>query len=263
MALADKIRMLRDLCSVPTGDPELARSQVQALSHQMPLLFAILIINSIALALTHARTAPLPLTTLFPALLTIACFIRTTQWLRARKLHMTGAQAIRRLQITMRVVPVLGMSFTFWALSLYPYGDAYARCHVAFYMAYTAMGCIFCLMHLRGAALMLMVVVLLPFTAFFLLTGNLVIQAIALNLLLVSFVMVILLLRNYADFTALILSKRELQARRSKRRPCRKKTAGWPISMRSPACRTAAASSQRWMNCSNPPGGTRHACSWR
>ena len=53
-----------------------------------------------------------------------------------------------------------------WALSLFPYGGAYAQCHVAFYTAYTTMGCIICLMHLRAAALVLMTVVLVPFTVY-------------------------------------------------------------------------------------------------
>ncbi len=215
MASLSRLGMLRDLFTLPTGDPELLESQARALSRQIPLLYAILTINAVALAWTHAHTAPPALTVIAPALLTCACLVRAVFWLRQTKRSMSGDQAIRRLRMTMRLVPLLGILFTSWALSLYPYGDAYAQCHVAFYMAYTAMGCIFCLMHLRGAALALMMVVLVPFTIYFCIIGNFVLRAIALNLLLVSFVMVLLLLRHYADFADLIVSKRELLERQA------------------------------------------------
>jgi diguanylate cyclase (GGDEF)-like protein len=215
VATLSRLGMLRGLMALPTGDPDLLESQARALSRQIPLLYAILTINAVALAFTHAHTAPLALTVVVPVLLFCACLVRAVSWLRQSKHAMTSAQAVRRLKVTMGLAPVLGLGFTAWSLSLYPYGDAYAQCHVAFYMAYTAMGCIFCLMHLRSAALVLMGVVLVPFTMFFCIFGNFVMKAIALNLLLVSAVMVLLLLRNYADFADLIVSKRELLARQA------------------------------------------------
>ena len=62
-----------------------------------------------------------------------------------------------------RSVPAgaLGAGFTLWAFSLFPYGDAFAQSHVVFYMAITAIGCVFCLMHMRAAAFLLIAFVLL------------------------------------------------------------------------------------------------------
>jgi len=111
------------------------------------------------------------------------------------------------------MVPLMGVAFTFWALSLFPYGDAAAQCEVAFYIAATEISGIFCLRHLRGAALLLTCIVLPPFTLFFLTTGRLVLVAMAVNMLLVRAGVLHVMLRNYSDFTALILSQRELIAR--------------------------------------------------
>jgi diguanylate cyclase (GGDEF)-like protein len=201
---------LRSLFSVPTDNPELARSQLAAFSKQIPLLYFILLANSIAVSATHFDTAPVYLTVHAPALLSIVCLIRLIAWHRTRWTEINGADAVRRLRTTTRLVAILGVSFTLWALSLYRYGDAYAQGHVAFYMAITVIGCIFCLMHLRPAALLLTLIVTIPFTVFFALTGNMVFVAISLNILLVAMAMVFILFTYYRDFANLIESKKEL-----------------------------------------------------
>ena len=45
------------------------------------------------------------------------------------------------------------MLFLISGVSLLPYGDAYAQGQVVFFLAITVIGCIFCLMHVRPAAL--------------------------------------------------------------------------------------------------------------
>jgi diguanylate cyclase (GGDEF)-like protein len=114
------------------------------------------------------------------------------------------------LRTTTLLVAVLGAAFTAWALSLFPYGDAYAQGHVAFYMSITVIGCIFCLMHLRSAALMLTLIVTVPFTVFFSLTGNPAFVAISMNILLVSVAMIFILFTYYRDFANLIESQKAL-----------------------------------------------------
>jgi diguanylate cyclase (GGDEF)-like protein len=204
------VSSIRSLFSVPTDNPELARSQLAAFSKQIPLLYFILLANSIAVAATHFDTAPVYLTVHVPALLSIVCLFRLIAWHRTRRAEIDGTEAVRRLRTTTRLVAILGVSFTLWALSLYRYGDAYAQGHVAFYMAITVIGCIFCLMHLRPAALLLTLIVTIPFTIFFALTGNMVFVAISLNILLVAMAMVFILFTYYRDFANLIESKKEL-----------------------------------------------------
>jgi diguanylate cyclase (GGDEF)-like protein len=207
------VRSIRSLFSVPTDNPELARSQLAAFSKQIPLLYFILLANSIAVSATHFETAPVYLTVYVPALLSIVCLVRLIAWHRTRWAEIDGAEAVRRLRTTNRLVAILGVSFTLWALSLYRYGDAYAQSHIAFYMALTVIGCIFCLMHLRPAALLLTLIVTIPFTVFFTLTGNIVFVAISMNILLVAIAMIFILFTYYRDFANLIESKKELVAK--------------------------------------------------
>jgi diguanylate cyclase (GGDEF)-like protein len=208
-------RLLRALLAVPTDNPELTRSQLMAFSKQIPLLYVMLMANTIAVAATHVGSAPPLLAIYLPALLCSGCIFRLVAWLSTRGRSVSDAQVVARLRTTTRLVVVLGGAFTLWAFSLYPYGDAYAQGHVAFYMSITVIGCIFCLMHLRPAALLLTTIVIVPFTLFFATTGKPVFLAIALNLLLVSMVMIVILFTYYRDFADLIESQRQLVARQA------------------------------------------------
>ena len=212
MALALKTRLgsLLTVFAVPIDNPELARSQIRAFSKQIPLLYAILMVNALWLAATHERAAPALLTIVIPLCLCVLCLVRGIHWWRLDVVSLSCRQAVRKLRMTMYFVIVLSMAFTAWSLSLYPYGDAYAKCHVAFYMSITLISCILCLMHLRGAALLLTAIVVTPFTIFFICTGNLVLIAIAMNLILVTCGLIAIMLRNYDDFAGLIRSRKIL-----------------------------------------------------
>ena len=198
-----------------TTELELARSQFAAFSRQLPVLYGILMLNSIALAATHAAVAPPLLAIGFPALLCAACAARMWFWLRQSGRRLSGRQAHRQLRVTLALVIGLGICFTAWSLSLYPYGDEYAKFHVAFYMSITLISCVFCLTHLLAAALALTAIVVIPFVVFFSLTGHLVLTAIALNLALVCCGMIFVLMRNYRDFAALITSQIEVRSRQA------------------------------------------------
>jgi diguanylate cyclase (GGDEF)-like protein len=164
----------------------------------------------VALATTHARVAPPLLTMVIPLILCGACCRRLIYWRRLNVARLDPEQTIKKLRTTMYLVALLGAAFTAWSLCLFPYGGPYARCHVAYYMSITVISCILCLMHLRGAALALTGIVLIPFTIFFMLTGNLVLIAIAVNMILVTVGLIIIMFRNYDDFSGLIRSRKVL-----------------------------------------------------
>jgi diguanylate cyclase (GGDEF)-like protein len=191
----------------------LMRSQFEAFSRQLPLLYFTLMVNSIAVAYTHVQSAPAVMSKIIPAVLCAGCMLRLSVWARRRALGMvlTDGQIAVRMRNTVVLVVLFGLAFTFWGLSLYPYGGPYERTHVAFYMSITVIACIFCLMHMRMAALLLTAIVLGPFVVFFSMTGNPVLLAIAMNAMLVSIAMVKVLLTYYRDFSDLVNAKKVLE----------------------------------------------------
>jgi diguanylate cyclase (GGDEF)-like protein len=208
---AARLKALLAWLAPPTHDPALALAQLGVLARQIPLLFIILNATALILAATHLRCAPPFLTIVMPAVFCLACFLRLRYWRRLDLAAIDGPGALARMKTTIISVAILGIVFTAWSLALYPYGDAYARCHVAFYMAITVISCILCLTHLRGAALLLTAIVVLPYTIFFLATGNLVLIAMAINFVLVAAGLILLMLRNYNDFARRVGLQRETQ----------------------------------------------------
>jgi diguanylate cyclase (GGDEF)-like protein len=193
------------------NDGELLRLQVLAFRQQVPLMYTIACINAFALSWTHFSSAPIALTVVVPAILFSFSVARIAIWWRVRKdeISAEGARAI--LRSTNLFAVLLGTGFVAWALALSGYGNAYEHMHVALFIGLTTFACSLCLMHLRTAALLLLVIPLVPFSIRFAWSGNPVLIATAVNLALVGLVVSIVQTRYYRDFEALGRSRDELQ----------------------------------------------------
>ncbi|WP_407188418.1 putative bifunctional diguanylate cyclase/phosphodiesterase [Bradyrhizobium centrosematis] len=209
--LAAAMRLFR----VPADNPDLMRAQFDAFSKQVPLLYFILMSNTIAVAYTFVNVAPDWLTMIVPSVLTVLAGLRTYWWLRQRHLVRSDADILRNLRATNWLTLPIGAGFTAWSFALYPYGDPFAKSQVAFYMAVTVIGCIFSLMHLRSAALIATLIVDVPYVLFFFATGEPTLKAIAVNNLLVSGAMVTVLFIYYRDFSDLVASRKSLLAQQA------------------------------------------------
>lgn len=209
------LRRLLQHFVIPADNPELLRSQLTALAKQIPLLYFILVVNTLAVCITHFGSTPFWLTVVLPTLLYLATLIRMRHWTRLNIGSLSDAQVAQRLRSTVIFAAALGFLFTAWALAIYPYGGPYEKGHVAFYMGITVVACIFCLMHLKAAALSLTFMVLVPFTLFFAFSDNPVFTAIALNVALVTFAMISVLLAHDRNFRNLIDAQHQLMARQA------------------------------------------------
>ncbi|WP_193336483.1 putative bifunctional diguanylate cyclase/phosphodiesterase [Devosia beringensis] len=200
------LESIRRLFAVP-DDPDLVLAQARALSRQVPLMYVTVVVNTLILGATHIGTAPDALTLYVPAILTVSSVLRILHWWQARGALQDLARARQSLRQMMRVMPVLSLGFTLWTIGLLPYGDPYQQSQVVFFCGITTIACMFCLMHVRAAALTMGGLTLFPFIIVMLTMGNVVLTAIALNLVAVVAAMLIILLGNYRDFSALVSSR--------------------------------------------------------
>ncbi|MEC5404516.1 EAL domain-containing protein [Paraburkholderia sp. MPAMCS5] len=207
---------LREALSVAEGDPELVRSQVQAFGRQIPLLYFILIVNTMAVAITHLHSAPAWMSIYIPGVLCMLCIVRCARWWRSRHHVLTHDKAVPELRRLIWVAGIFGVAFTTWSLMLLPYGTAYEQAQVAFYMATTVVGCVFCLMHLRGAALLLLSIVILSFATFLVFTGSPVFIAMAIDMTLVGLALAFIIELYYRSFAGVVHVQRDLQASQEK-----------------------------------------------
>src|SRR5882757_7927426 len=166
------------LFRTPRDNPELIQAKLAAFSKQVPLMYALVMSSTLALAITHLGSAPAVLTVYIPAALDLVCVIRMIMWLRTRHHVWSHEQALAKLRGTIIFAAILGAGFSAWSLSLFPYGDAYTKGHVAFFMG----------------------LVVVPFAVYFVSTGNTVFISIAINFVIVAIAIVFMLLVNYRDF---------------------------------------------------------------
>lgn len=194
--------------------PDVAVAQLRELRRQVPLLYTLLTMNAFAVASTHYPFAPEYLTIGIPAALTLLCLVRIATWLQATDIiDVTPEYAVARLRRTTVHAGILGAAYIAWSLALDRYGGAYEQGHVAVFIAVTVIGCIFCLMHLPQAALLLTAVVMVPYLIHYISADNPVFTAIAFNVALVTVVMIRVLFNSFAGFTSLVQSQDKLAAK--------------------------------------------------
>ncbi|HEX7911407.1 MAG TPA: EAL domain-containing protein [Paraburkholderia sp.] len=211
-----RLSRLREALSVAEGDPELVRSQLEAFGRQIPLLYFILVVNTTAVAITHIGCAPAWLSIYFPGVLCALCIIRCVRWWRVRHRVLTHDKAVPELRKLIWLTGIFAMAFSSWSLFLFPYGTAYEQAQVAFYMATTVVGCVFCLMHLRAAAFLLLSIAILSFSSFLVFTGSPVFVAMAVDMTLVGVALAFIIELYYRTFADVVHAQRELQASQQK-----------------------------------------------
>lgn len=194
-----------------TNDPHLMQAQLAAFSKQVPLLYFTLAVNSAAAAFALYGTAPFVLTVVTPGVLILAVAIRIVHWLRHRNDPFDASHAASRLKLTVRLGSAFGVLFLTWAIAMMQYGDATSKGQVIFAIAMTAICCIFCLTHVRAAALMVAMLVIPPFTIVLFSSGERAFATTGLNLALVAGAMMYVVLIQARDFSRMVRSQMETQ----------------------------------------------------
>lgn len=188
---------LRSIFCIPKNNPSLLIAQIQTFSRQIPILYGMVIINTIALAYVHFSLVPIWLGFYIPlALVTISGMRMLVYW-RAGQRTVSVEYATRQLGQTILLSGVFGGLFSLWALTLFAYGNADTQGHVVFFSGVTCLGIMVCLMHLRAAAIVLALGAIGPTVLYLLNTGDHVFVAVAINLLIVT-IAVLYVLSNYS-----------------------------------------------------------------
>ena len=200
--------------SFPVDNPELLEAQCAALSRLIPFMYFILVTNSWMLTATFIGMAPPGLTVGGSALLTVLCLVRLVIWWRMRREAFTTTSAIRELRRTNVMAAVLAIAFLAWGLRLFPYGDAYARGHVGFFLAVSMIGAMLCLIHIPSAALLIAMISGSGFVGFFVWNHvSLTFTAMSIGLLLAVLAMVVIILIQNRDFARMVNAQTEARRR--------------------------------------------------
>ena len=206
------IKRFVNFMSLDVHNSELLKAQCASLSRLLPFMYAILVVDSWSLAVTFIGLAPLPLTIGVSTCLIVICAIRLVVWRQTRGASISRETAILELRRTPRLTVILSFGFSGWAIALFPYGDAFAQAHVIFYVLITSISCMFCLIHLRSAAILIAAITGPIVVSFLLLQWTETAAAMAVNFTLVMIVSLIVILIQNRDFIQLVESQKRAQA---------------------------------------------------
>lgn len=183
-----------------------------SVSHRAPLLYLVVIFNTALIALRFAGTAPVPLIMLAPLMMGVAAN-RALHWLPSR----VARRPVERLRADLDAMDRLGgwaaLLFVAWSLALYPYGDVSQQAMIHFVMAVTMFSAILGMAYAPQTALRLALAFTIPWSLFFLATGNANALSISLVQIFVTGVLLTMTHGQHRDFVRLELS-RQLLVRR-------------------------------------------------
>lgn len=200
-----------------SDDPNVLIGQYANLKRQVPLLYLLLIIIALASLYLMSDAAPLLLVGAVAGLFVLIGTVRMIWWLwflpDPSEISVPEARALLR-RTTLAVLPIC-LSYLGYSFLLDSFGDPAQRAGVAICLIMTAIGCIFCLMHLPQAALLVSLTTMVPYALYQLVWGNQTFLLVALIAGMVTTLMIRVSLNAHEAFTELITSRAELALQRS------------------------------------------------
>jgi diguanylate cyclase (GGDEF)-like protein len=208
------MRAFLDLFRLDTSDAELSRAQFKSFSSHMPLLYAILVCNALAITVSFFDPVLWPQTILAPAFMCgLAVWRGWWWWRQSDPANLSDEQIARYLHRTCNLAVFMTLGFEFWCIWVFQDGDVTTRGNLTFFLGLTEVSTVFCLMTLRAAAMRLALVSTFSFAFYFSWAedGYLLSQAVVLCIVCVG--MVVVTHRYNLSFSALIRSQRNLRTR--------------------------------------------------
>lgn len=162
------MRSFLKLFRLDTSDPELMRAQFHSFCGHIPLLYGILVSNTVAITVTCFDEGQLIKTLASPILISSIGIARSVWWLRqARSRQWSDAEIAGHLKRTCWLAVILTLLFNAWVIWVYQGADGYERSNLTFFLALSQVSTVFCLMTLRAAAMLVAVVSTVAFALYF------------------------------------------------------------------------------------------------
>lgn len=192
-------------------------AQAEAFKQRIPILYTILIVNTVTLAYTHHDAGPIAVTLGAPGVIMAAMIIRLLHWVKLKSQPFTPDEARKVVGSTTRIAGVLGGLLLAWSVAMLQYdvqqqanqmtGDG----HTVLYVGLTVICCIFLLMHVRAAAMTVTLAVVPAFCGVLIWNGGKIELVVAINLLLVMAAMTYVLTIFARDFKQTVIAKGNLR----------------------------------------------------
>ena len=164
---------------IPSDDEIVPREILQVLTRRLGVLYAAAFITLWICALRFYGSAPAGLTIVAPLFLSALIIWRLAYWHRVRNRAVTRAVVLRSISKLQTVGPLVGLAFSLWGISLFPYGDPLQQDMIHYLTVVTALTATLCLCATPVASILLVVSLMAPPTVAFIDAPNANSQAVA------------------------------------------------------------------------------------
>jgi diguanylate cyclase (GGDEF)-like protein/PAS domain S-box-containing protein len=186
--------------------------QFRILTTQVPVLYGVLIINSITISYVLPPSLPFWLRFGVTGLLLLASASRIVYWVRLRGVTPTAQQALDHLFRIRILASALNAGFSCWALALFQSVDPDSRGPLALLVFMASVASAYCLGSFPSAARLTLLLSALPVSLRLMFTGEALLVGIGVDLCLLLVPLIRMMNTNYRDLVNLVASRAELFA---------------------------------------------------
>jgi diguanylate cyclase (GGDEF)-like protein len=192
----------------------LLRERYRALQRQIPLLYAIALINFLGLHFASGE----PTTALIQPATLLAMFVvvRLVYWMRLRRRVLAPERILIELKRTLFLAGLLSTAFAWSAISLYGQLPVDERHLVILFAALAAVGCAYGLTSFPAAARLPLLLFALPFAARLVASGNAAHAGVGVSLALITLMILRLVNLHNEGFVQLVWSRSEVETERER-----------------------------------------------
>ena len=191
------LRAVNGLWAIGTS-AELVAAQYRALRNQIPLMYALMIVDAGFLAAATFQDVPLILSIGAPILLAVLAAARALIWLKRPGANPEIDNIRRYLRGTVVVAAILSTAFGGWGFVLMNFATPAQVFAIALYIFVGAIGCCYCLQTLPAAARLVLLLGAAPVTVRLLLSHDWYLFGIGVNFILVA-ALIAKMLSSYHD----------------------------------------------------------------
>jgi diguanylate cyclase (GGDEF)-like protein len=207
--------------AVPVGteqDRAILVEQFRALRQQIPLMYAVMLIDSMFLSFASHGYVHILWSMGMPAALAALSAVRAAFWLRRRRFAPEPADIRGYLIGTTVVAALLSLGFGGWGLFLYAQADLVRRACIALYIFIGAISCCYCLQSLPRAGHMVLLCGAMPVTVCLIGSQDWFLRGVGINIVVVTVVILRMLRTNHAGFLEVVNSRSEMIAEQQRAR---------------------------------------------
>jgi diguanylate cyclase (GGDEF)-like protein len=200
-----------------TGGPSgraVVAERYRALQRQIPLLYAIILINYAGFALIVGMEFARAQHRINLLLIIVVC--RLAYWLKLRKRELPQEEMLRELRKTYVFTAVISTLFSFWAIRLTGIADAAQLAYIVLFASLAAISAAYGLSSFPKAARLPLLLLAIPMAIRLILSGSTHTIAMGISLALVTMLLLHLLHVQNLGFTELVRSRAEVEAERER-----------------------------------------------